>query len=235
MQLVSSAENSSLNWRAQYGYIEDIERRARLHRRHHRLLLRHRRHARARRGLHARAARQRARQVPAGAAQGQRHRLARRPRPEVRRAWRRGGQTRRSGSAGGASATASTSTPSVALARPTASARSASSPTTTPPWCTATRACRAIRERALARPAAAAGRRRGHVPRRLPRRARRRDEEGGGARGRRPGSRPRSGGSCARATSTSHSPSAGRSTATASQSCAKARPPVHCRFAAAWY
>ena len=52
MQLVSSAENSSLDWRAQYRVHRGHRRRPRLHRRHHRLLLRHRRHAGARRALH---------------------------------------------------------------------------------------------------------------------------------------------------------------------------------------
>ena len=52
MELVSSAENSSLDWKAQYKYIEDIGDGRGYTGRHHRLLLRHRRHARARRGLH---------------------------------------------------------------------------------------------------------------------------------------------------------------------------------------
>ncbi|CAL2057960.1 protein of unknown function [Streptomyces murinus] len=56
-------------------------RRPRLHRRHHRLLLRHRRHARPRPALRRPQVGQRAGQVPARAAQGQRQRLALRARP----------------------------------------------------------------------------------------------------------------------------------------------------------
>ena len=50
MELVSSAENSSLDWKAQYTYIEDIGDGRGYTARHHRLLLRHRRHARPGRG-----------------------------------------------------------------------------------------------------------------------------------------------------------------------------------------
>ncbi len=112
-------------------------RRARLHGRDHRLLLRHRRHARAGAGLHHHQARQRARQVPAGAAQRQRHRLARRPRPELHRGL--ADRRRRPGFPGGpgrASGTGSTSTRPSSRPRPTACGRWASSPTTTPSSCT---------------------------------------------------------------------------------------------------
>ena len=111
MQLVSSAENSSLDWRAQYKYIEDIGDG---------------------RGytagiigfcsgtgdmlelveaLHRAQAGQRARQVPAGAAQGRRHRLARRastrtsPATGARRPTTRCSSRRRTTSATGSTST----------------------------------------------------------------------------------------------------------------------------------
>ena len=111
MQLVSSAENSSLDWKAQYKYIEDIGDG---------------------RGytagiigfcsgtgdmldlvelLHRRKPGQRAGQVPARAAQGQRHRLARRPRPGFPADWRTAATGhRRSSRPRTTSATGSTST-----------------------------------------------------------------------------------------------------------------------------
>ena len=138
MEIVSSNENSTLDWRAQYKYIEDIHDG---------------------RGYTAgiigfcsgtgdmlelveaytdTEPRQPAGAVPQGAAQGQRHRLAQGSRQAVRagleggRARTRCSRTRRT-----TSATPSTSTRPSARGSPTGSARSASSSTTTRSSCTA--------------------------------------------------------------------------------------------------
>ena len=186
MQLVSSAENSSLDWRAQYTLHRGHRRRPRLHRRDHRLLLRHRRHARARRGVHAHAS-------PATCWPSTCRRCARVNGtdshagldPSFPADWRTAADDavfqRRARTP---SATGSTSTRGRARQGRRARARSASSPTTTRRSCTATTGMRGVREPRRSRRAKppAAGRRRADLPQRLPRRAGGRDEEGGGPR-----------------------------------------------------
>ena len=138
MKIVSSAENSSLDWKAQYKYIEDIDDG---------------------RGytagiigfcsgtgdmldlvelLHRPQAGQRARQVPARPARGRRHRLARRSRPELHRGLEDRGRRHRLQDRPERRARPGLLQPvRCTRARPTASAPSASSSTTTPSSCTA--------------------------------------------------------------------------------------------------
>ena len=138
MQLVSSAENSTLDWKAQYGYIEDIGDGRGYTAGHHRLLLRHRRHAR-------RWSRPTPTASPATSWPSTCPRCARstaptrtRARPglhqglEDRRQGHRRSRRRRT-----TSATASTSTRRSARPRPTGCGRWASSSTTTRSSCTA--------------------------------------------------------------------------------------------------
>ena len=141
MRLVSSAENSSLNWRAQYRYIEDI---------------------RDGRGytagiigfcsgtgdmLEVVQAYTRAR--PPQPARALHPALKRVNGSDSHAGWGRssstpGGAPRRSPPSAArrtGSATASTSGRPSRWQRPTGCSRSASSPTTTPPWCTASTGC----------------------------------------------------------------------------------------------
>ena len=151
MRLVSSAENSSLNWRAQYRYIEDI---------------------RDGRGytagiigfcsgtgdmlevVQAYTGPARATGSRGSSARSSASTAATRTRAWAGSSSRPGGGRRRSPPSAARrtrSATASTSGRRSRWRRPTGCSHSASSPTTTPRWCTASTGCAACASGALAR------------------------------------------------------------------------------------